>query len=266
LPPNFQQLLLEMSKFIKQLTNIGNQVDRLLQENNHLDIDQVAHLKTIQNIIVNNLNTNRPESIFDGYNKVILEWARLNFTPRLKIGDEKDIFEYINLMLNLIIEEIEHAVVSRDYYEETLEELVLVKPDFVITTDIFGVIKFSTSTTEEFLGFTKQDLLAMPIQEIFEHPGTCESINDFIITFKEKNNKTAKSINANFLSNIPEEERIDSKYGFSWLKTKNDKSINVSVSVKRILNHVIDGYVYSFKEENVFNDICDAVKQSHDLA
>ena len=223
----------------KQLDLIQGQLELFRKEGKNLEEEEQSTIEALQRLIDFETSGNDENNPFKHHEEVVLEWCNLNFTPRLDLSNRKDIFAYMVQLMNMLVEELETKVISKEFHEEIIEEMVNYKPDLIITTDFDLNINFVSESCHEILGYKKSHLIGQSILKLFTH----NNIKQFILEHIE--------------SNSPIDDKTVVNHGMASIMNSQQVQINLQYSIKYIDTHNIDGFIFSFCKERFIIDLMD---------
>lgn len=199
------------------LLNLKTQVDTNLLEEN-LPKDRAAFYEALKTLIDVKINEEEIYFKFDKLEEVFTAVALGNFTTRLDIPRQKNLFSFLATSINAVIEELEANVSKNALLISSLQCI----PDAAIITDTRGSISFANDKATMLLNRSLNDTIKLMIQNVFELQMQFGTSGEF---------------------ELKEDAAVK-------IRPYNQDLISVRLTVKQIKgkNDELEGYIYLIKE------------------
>lgn len=222
---------------LKQAYNI------LTNDSKSWDIKEEEILAITEKILFLKVREDIYKEFFDDFEKVLFSTMQLDFTKRVnftQIGNSKEnIFSYKAVMLNTLIETLQHAVVSMDALSEVIDET----PGLItIITDIEGNIKYLNGLGEQ-------------IFEVEDHAWLGKDISKLIPAI---NNIKAKISKKSRVKNLPIDLLLQNKTAIHLKALVSVKTIENSSSIGEVI------YLIKIQQNGHQSSDIDIKQQLHD--
>lgn len=143
----------QLNVFLDRLKNTENAI-KSTEDFNDFFYDA---LKSLSVASLSDLREN-----FTIINDLLIRMGKLDFSQRLPINNEEDVYTYLCTALNYLCEELEEKIVPRHY--ETFQLIT----EGVVITNNEGVIKFSNKSFSRFIKIEEKDLKGKNIFNFIE--------------------------------------------------------------------------------------------------
>ena len=161
---------LELSRQYGILSVMQEQLDKIITDSETLNEDDAIYYHAIKKLIDFKLNEDEVKRQFKDFQDVIIATAKMDFSQRIHIENEKDLFSYIACGLNMLNEELEDQAMPKAVHESVMEYVIKEKPDYVILTDASAKIIYISGECDLATGYSKDQLLNQDIQNLFAYP------------------------------------------------------------------------------------------------
>lgn len=141
----------------------GQVAKSLLSEN--MANDKVAFYEALKTLIDIKINEEEILFKFDKLQEVFTEMALGNFSNKIDIPNQKNLFSFLAVSINAVIEELEANVKKNEFVQATIE--CITEP--AIVTDSKGNILFVNDKVDHLLNTHKEILKDLRIANIFEN-------------------------------------------------------------------------------------------------
>ncbi|MFN6944891.1 MAG: PAS domain S-box protein [Cytophagaceae bacterium] len=141
---------------------LHEEVIRIIEEkkNCNAETEKLEGLRQFLSLII---REERYMKKFDEFNNVVLSMAQFDFSGRMDIGEEEDLFTYLATSINLLNEELEANVVPLHFLNSVLES----SKESILLIDETGKIQHSSNQLVEVLGYTASELNGRNISNLF---------------------------------------------------------------------------------------------------
>lgn len=144
------------------LSKMRDQLNKLIEEGHSLNESTLVY-ETLTNIINLKLTEKEINSRFEELSDIVISMARLDFSKRMEVPSEQDLFAYISTSINMLNEELGESVVPVNHMQtviDTMDELVFI-------TNERGYINLINNKLGLFLDFEKEALFSKNINSLF---------------------------------------------------------------------------------------------------
>lgn len=151
------------------LSDVKDQLDRIISEFQDVSEEEAAYYQSIKRMISVKQQEYDVLKQFNDFNRTIIAMTRMDFSQRLELDNRKDLWAYMAAGLNMLNEELEERVFSKEIVRLAMNQVVHFKPDWVIITTREGVVKFSSKneTAEHLIHCDEKNLIDKKIQNFF---------------------------------------------------------------------------------------------------